>query len=252
VISGIVALWVGKRGQWAIILACLAGYWIIMRHVPVPGFGVPTHGFPLLDPDRNLVAWLDRKLLMGRLYEVTRDPEGLISTIPAIATCLLGLRTGDWLRSDRSPQAKAAGLAIFGVIGFIAGEVMNIWFPINKKLWTSSFVVLTAGLALIFLAVCYWLVDIKQWKRWATPFVVFGVNSIAAYVFAEFVAHLLYGFSVRTADGDVQTWQDWIYRHAFAPLGSPANASLLYALTFVAICWVAMWVLYRKRIFLKI
>jgi len=103
-ISAMIALYVGQRGQWAIALSCLAGYWIIMRYVPVPGFGVPTHDMPLLDPDRNIVAWLDRKLLAGHLYEGTRDPEGLISTIPAVATNLLGILTGEWLRSERSQR----------------------------------------------------------------------------------------------------------------------------------------------------
>jgi predicted acyltransferase len=187
-ISAMIALYVGQRGQWAIALSCLAGYWIIMRYVPVPGFGVPTHDMPLLDPDRNIVAWLDRKLLAGHLYEGTRDPEGLISTIPAVATNLLGILTGEWLRSERSQRVKAFGLAGFGGIGVIAGVVMNAWFPINKKLWTSSFVVFTAGMALVCLALCYWLVDIQRWRGWTKPILVFGANSIVAYIFADFLA----------------------------------------------------------------
>jgi predicted acyltransferase len=252
VICALVALYTGKRSQWAIIFSCLVGYWLIMRYLPVPGFGVPTHDMPLLDPDRNIVAWLDRILFPGRLYEITRDPEGVISTIPAVATCLLGLMTGDWLRSERTQRAKAAGMLAMGVIGIIAGEIANIWFPINKKLWTSSFVLLTAGLALVCLALCYWLLDMKQWRSWAKPFLVFGSNAIAAYVFAEIGAHLLFRMKVHLADGTTASWQSVIYERLFAPLGSPANASLLYALVYVGICWMAMWVLYRKRIFLKI
>jgi predicted acyltransferase len=252
VISSIIALWVGKRGQWAIIFSCLAGYWIMMRFIPVPGFGVPTHDIPLLDPDRNIVAWLDRKLLMGHLYEVTRDPEGVLSTIPSIATCLLGLMTGNWLRSERSQQTKALGMAGFGILGLVGGMVMNIWFPINKKLWTSSFVVLTAGLALICLAVCYWLIDMKGWKTWAWPFLVFGANSIAAYIFAEFLSHLSFDIRSHGANGTTKSMHTVIYEKLFMPFFSPANASLAYALVYVLICWIAMWVLYRKRIFVKI
>jgi predicted acyltransferase len=252
VISAMLALWTGRRGQIVAILGCLLGYWVLMRFVPVPGFGVPTHGFPLLDPDRNLVAWLDRKLLMGHLYEVTRDPEGILSTIPAIATSLLGLLTGEWLRSARSARAKALGLAVWGVMGLVAGEVLNGWFPINKKLWTSSYVIFTAGFALVCLAACYWILDVNQWRRWATPFLVFGTNAIAAYAFASIMAHSIGRVEVQLADGSPVSWQELVYQRVFSGLGSPPQASLLYAIVFVAFSWVATWVLYRKGIFVKI
>jgi predicted acyltransferase len=251
-ISAIIALYVGRRRQWAIALSCLVGYWIIMRYVPVPGFGMPTRDIPLLDPDRNMVAWLDRKLLMGHLYEGTRDPEGLLSTIPAIATNLLGLLTGEWLRSERNQRAKALGMAAFGGVGIVVGIVMNVWFPINKKLWTSSFVVFTAGMALVCLALCYWLVDIQRWRRWTKPILVFGANSIAAYVFADFLAISLYRFHTQGMDGSRVPVAQFIYEGSFASWLDPANASLLYALAFVFVCWLAMAVLYLKKIFLKI
>jgi len=252
VATAILALWTGRRGQAIAIVSCLVGYWVMMRFVPVPGFGVPTRDIPLLDPDRNLGAWLDRKLLMGHLYEVTRDPEGVLSTIPAIATTLLGLLTGQWLRSERTARAKALGMAVFGVIGLVAGEILNVWLPINKKLWTSSYVILTAGLALACLAACYWVLDIERWRRWATPFLVLGMNAIAAYVFAGVVAHLIGRVEVPLADGSAASGQEVIYQRLFSGLASPPNASLLYAIAFVAMCWAAMWVLYRKGIFLKI
>lgn len=249
VISAILALWLKRRGWIAVTVACLLGYWILMRYMPVPGFGVPSHDIPLLDPDRNLAAWLDRKVLAGHLYEGTRDPEGVISTIPAVATSLLGLLTGDWLRSARSCQKKVVGMILFGIMGVVAGEVFNRWFPINKKLWTSSYVLLTAGLALICLALCYWILDIEQWRgRWTKFFLVFGVNPIAAYVFAEMISHVLDSF--RNAAG--ADWQETIYLRLFEPLASPATTSLLYAIIFVLMCWGAMWPLYRKGIFLKI
>jgi predicted acyltransferase len=127
-----------------------------------------------------------------------------------------------------------------------------VCFPINKKLWTSSFVLLTAGLALVCLSLCYWLVDIKLWRRWTKPILVFGANSIAAYVLSELLASLLYHLASRVADGSTEPWQEIIYENVFTPNLSPANASLFYALTYVAVCWVVMWVLYRKKIFLKI
>jgi predicted acyltransferase len=249
VISAILALWSDRRGWILTIIGCLAAYWILMRFVPVPGFGVPAHDVPLLDPDRNLAAWLDRQLLAGHLYEGTRDPEGVLSTIPAVATSLLGMLTGQWLRSERSAQSKTLGMALLGLTGVVTGKIFNLGFPINKKLWTSSFVIFTAGLALLCLALCYWIVDVKHWRgRWTKPLLVFGMNAIAAYVFAEVISHLL--DHVHTSSG--LSWQEFIYQHMFAPLASPANASLLYALLYVVGCWAAMYVLYRKGIFLKI
>ena len=248
VITAILALWSDRKGWIAVTVACLAGYWILMRYVPVPGFGVPTRDIPLLDPDRNLAAWLDRRLLAGHLYEGTRDPEGVISTIPAVATCLLGLLTGDWLRSSREAWRKAAGMAAAGVIGVVAGTVFDLWFPINKKLWTSSYVVFTAGLALLCLAVCYWLLDIKQKRGWSKPFLILGMNAIAAYVLAEVLAIGLELVTFR----DGSNLQEFIFQQCFEPLASAKFASLLFALAFVAVCWVPMWLLYRRRIFLKI
>lgn len=249
VITAILELWTGWKMQLAVAFVCLVGYWLLVRYVPVPGFGVPTHGFPLLDPDRNIVAWLDRKLLIGHLYEVTRDPEGLLSTIPTVASCVAGLLTGKWLRSARTMQAKVCGMAVAGVVLAALGQTWNFWFPINKKMWTSSYVLLTSGLGLILLALFYWLADIMRYRKgWAKPIEVFGKNAIAAYVLSEALAALLYTIhvSAKTTLGGL------LYTRLFAPLASPLNASLLYALAYVGFCWLVMAALYRKNIFLKI
>lgn len=252
-IAAALSLWTGTRGRVVTIFVCLVGYWLLMRYVPVPGFGIPTRDVPLLDPDRNLVAWLDRKLLMGHLYEKTRDPEGVISTLPAIATVLLGVLAGEWLRTTYSHARKAAWLLVAGVVGLAAGEFFNTWFPINKKLWTSSFVLFTAGFALVLLALCYWVLDVKQWRGlWTKPVLIFGMNAIAAYGFAELIAHLVDRLSITLHDGRTLSWQQAIYEKVFEHAASPPNASLLYAIVFVLMCLAAMWVLYRKRIFLKI
>src|SRR6185369_14649867 len=134
------------------------------------GFGTPGVDVPLLHPDGNLVAWLDRLVIPGQLYEKTRDPEGLLSTLPSIATVLLGVATGEWLKSAHSARRKLSGMLVAGEALLGAGELWSIWFPINKKMWTSSYVLLTAGAALLCLAACYWCVDLKRW-RWGTkPF----------------------------------------------------------------------------------
>jgi predicted acyltransferase len=253
VVTAALALWTSRQTQLLVAVGCLLGYWIIMRFIPVPGYGVPTHQIALLDPDRNLVAWLDRKLLFGHLYERTRDPEGLLSTIPAVATCIIGLLTGSWLRTYRSVATKLAGMAVSGLFLIFAGKVVNIWFPINKKLWTSSYVLFTAGLALLCLALCYWLLDIRRWRgRWSDSFVVFGMNAIAAYVLSELAASLLDRMQTHLADGSIMSWHEILYENLFAPLASPANASLLYAIAYVLACWAVMWVLYRKKVFLKV
>jgi predicted acyltransferase len=252
VLTSILELWTGWRTQLAIAIACLAAYWALMRHVAVPGYGVPGQDIPLLDPDRNLVAWLDRKLLMGHLYERVRDPEGLLSTIPALGGCLLGLLTGKWLQSSRKGAAKALGMGLSGIILIGLGSLWHLWFPINKKLWTSSFVLLTAGIALVCLALCYWLADVKQFRRgWTKPILVFGRNAIAAYVFSEVLAASSYAIRIGSAQHSV-TLQDYVYSHLFAPWATPPNASLAYSLAYVTLCWLVMAVLYRRRVFLKI
>jgi predicted acyltransferase len=248
VITAALELWTNWKAQLAIAVGCLLSYWILMRYVPVPGFGIPTRDIPLLDPDRNLVAWLDRKLMAGHLYEGTRDPEGVISTIPAIATSLLGLLTGNWLRTDRLPRVKAWAMLMAGIIGVVLGKFMGVWFPINKKLWTSSYVVFAAGIALILLAVCYEIVDVRRYRGlWTWPILAFGMNAIAAYVFSEVLAIGVNAIKIR-GESVIQH----VYSSIFAPVGSPANASLAYALAYVALCWLVMAVLYRHRIFFKI
>jgi predicted acyltransferase len=249
VVTAVFALWFRPRSWIIAAAACLVAYWILMRYVSVPGFGIPTHDVPLLDPDRNLAAWLDRRLLAGHLFDGTHDPEGVLSTIPATATTLLGLITGDWLRSTRTGKQKAVGLALFGLASVGAGQLWSLWFPINKSLWTSSFVLLTAGFALLCLAACYWILDVRRWRgSWTIFFLVFGMNPITAYVFAEAISHSLYRFSTATG----LSWEDVLYQNGFEPFISPANASLLYAICYVLLCWLAMWALYRRRIFLKI
>ena len=253
VLTALLELWSDWRVHVAVLVACLATYWVLMRHVAVPGFGIPGQDIPLLDPDRNLVAWLDRKLLMGHLYEKTRDPEGLLSTIPGLATCLAGLLTGKWLRTPRSGAAKALGMTAAGVIAIALGRTWHLWFPINKKLWTSSYVLFTAGLSLLFLALFYWVVDVGHHRgAWTKPILVLGKNAIAAYFLSEALAAALYTMTVHTGSGRAITLQDYLYTHLFAAWAEPSNASLLYALAYVAFCWLVMGLLYRKGIFLKI
>jgi len=150
-------LWDRRPGsKIAVAVLALLGYWILLRWVPVPGYGMPGRDIPLFDPHANMTAFIDRHLFPGRLYNGFRDPEGLLSDLPALATTLLGVLTGTWLRSKRSVSQKALGMGIAGVCGIALGLLWNHWFPINKNLWSSSFVLLAAGCSVTGLAICYW------------------------------------------------------------------------------------------------
>jgi predicted acyltransferase len=214
----------------AICAVLLVGYWALLRFVPVPGFGVTTHAIPFLDPERNLVSWVDRGfsaftmrwLHTGVLYHQTRDPEGALSTLPAIATTLLGSIAGLLLRADRSPAAKRNGLVLAGVAGLVAGWLWNVSFPVNKNLWTSSYVLVAAGCSALGLALCYWLFDMEQVQersglaRAATwPWLVFGSNAIVVYVMSDLVVDLSYQIKVPD-DGRLTTLWSWIYQHGFS------------------------------------
>ncbi len=251
--ASVLYLWTGTRTRWAVIAALLVGYWLLMRFVPVPGFGIPTVNIPLLDPDRNLVAWLDRKLMWGHLYERVRDPEGLLSTIPAIANTLFGVAAGEWIRTLRADSAKLLRrLAIAGLACFVAGELWSLIFPINKKLWTSSYVLLTVGLAMLALAACYWLLDVKKLRgRWTTIPTVFGTNCIFAYAFSEFAATASVAFKFRF-NGELINTENLFRSFTFDYISQPQLSALGYALFYAAFCWTATWLLYRRKIFLKI
>jgi predicted acyltransferase len=233
-------------------VAALVGYWILMRFVPVPHFGVPTHSIPLLDRDANWVAYIDRKIFPMRLYNQTRDPEGLLSDIPACATTLLGVLTGLWLRARRPARQIAWGLFVAAVCCLLMGQAWNVCFPINKQLWTSSFVLLSAGWSLLALGICYFLVEIEQWKHgWTYPWLVFGSNAIVAYIVSELLASAL--FSIHAGSyGHAVNLQEAIYGKVFYFVGTPAFGSLVYSLLYVLVCMVPVAILHRKKIIIKI
>jgi predicted acyltransferase len=254
--------------------ALLVGYWALMRFVPVPGFGVPTHAMPMLDPDRNLAAWLDRGinaftqrwLHTGSLYNKTRDPEGLLSSLPAIATTLLGCVTGFTLITDTlSKIARLRMLLGYGAGCVLLGIVWNRSFPINKNLWTSSYVLFAAGLSLLLLALCYWLVDIRRLNQTRAghamlwPWLVFGSNAIFAFCFSNLMVEILLwikvpGGSLVNAAAPatpISAWL-WLYLHVFARQHSTEVTSLAFALAFVVVCFLPNWLLWRHKLFLKI
>ncbi|HEX8474118.1 MAG TPA: heparan-alpha-glucosaminide N-acetyltransferase domain-containing protein [Pyrinomonadaceae bacterium] len=237
------------KTQAFIAASLLILYCLMMLLVPVPGYGAGNLG-----KQGNLAAYLDRALLGGHLWRYAKvyDPEGILSTIPALATTLCGVLTGRLLRSRRSPLEKVAAMFVAGAAGVVCGWVWNFWFPINKALWTSSFVLFTAGMALELLAVCYWLIDLKGYRRWAMPFVVFGTNALAVYFLSELSSHITSLVTFSRADGKSVDLKTLIYENLFASWASPINASLLYAVSTVLFWLGVMTILYRKRIFIKV
>ena len=345
----------------AITAALLVGYWILMRFVPVPGFGVPTHAIPILDPDRNLAAWLDRAvnaftqryLHTGTLYNHTRDPEGLLSTLPAIATTLIGCTTALWLgrvksshsttqdrhptqacpsttkdchseRSEEPPYSARAAtssrpedapihpkeassrpegapihpkeassrpersavegpphfvraattisptrclktLLLAALLSLALGLLWSLTFPINKNLWTSSYVLFSAGWSLLLLALFHWLIDIRRMnekpagKALLWPWLVFGSNAITAFVLSNFLVEIMLWIKVPAGalvnpaapTTRITAWL-WTYRHIFGRHQSTQITSLAFALAFTVACFLPNWLLWRRKVFLKI
>ena len=243
-----IVLWAGWRGRAVAVGALLLGYWALMELVPVPGIGPGV-----LEPGRDLGAWLDRTVLgTGHLWAQTRtwDPEGLLSTLPAVGTVLLGVFAGDWLRGARPPRTTAAGLVGAGAGAVALGLAWGLLFPINKPLWTSSYVVFTAGMAALMLAACWFVIDVKGHRKWAQPFVVFGINALAAFFLSSLAARILNLLPAPgAADGSLKAW---IHANFFASWLPPLDASLAFALVYVGV-WVAlMWLLYRRGIVIKV
>jgi len=237
------------RAQAIATGALLLGYWAAMTLIPVPGFGAGDLG-----KDGNVAAYIDRAVIgTDHMWKSAKtwDPEGLFSTLPAVATVMLGVFAGRWLRSGRSPAEKAVGLFLVGNVAMVVGLAWHAVFPINKNLWTSSYVVFTAGMALHFLATCYWVVDVRGFQRWSRPFLVFGVNAIAAFFLSGVMARIL-NLVKLPATPDPISLKAWIFNHGLASWLSPVNASLAFALCFV-LFWIGMMeVLYRRRIFIKV
>lgn len=249
--GSVIVLFTGVRAQIATAAALLLGYWALETLVPVPGVGAGV-----LEPGRDLGAWIDR-LVFGQQHlwvnSTTWDPEGLLSTIPAVATVLAGVFAGDWLRSDRSPADRLVGLFLAGNAGLLLGIIWGAWFPINKNLWTSSYVLFTAGMACHFLAVCYWLVDVRGYRRWSKPFVIFGMNAIAAFFLSSLVARIITLIQVPAGGGETMPLKTFVFDRAFAPnFAAPENASLAFAIGYVLLWLGLMSVLYWRRIFIKV
>jgi predicted acyltransferase len=245
------------------LVVVLAGYWILLRWVPVPDAGMPGRDIPFMDQSMNMVSWIDRAVMPHHLYlewpgpgvldpHNLRDPEGLLSTLPALGTALLGLLTGLWLRARKPLVAKALGLAGGALACLATGYFWSMWFPLNKNLWTSSYVLVAAGWSLTVLALAFWAADVRGWRKgWTWPWLVLGSNAIAAYMFSELATNGLYNVPF-TAGGQRTNVLAWIFVHVFAHIPDPGWAAFAYSVSILAFCFIPVWVLYRKNIFIKV
>jgi predicted acyltransferase len=239
-------LGVGPRSRWIWTGALLLGYWALLSWVPVPGYGAGD-----LSPDGNLGAYLDRLLMGGHLYQGTWDPEGLLSSLPAVATSLLGIFVGEWLLSDRNGGVLTRGLLLAGAGLTVVGLAWGFVFPVNKSLWTSSYVVFTAGTAMLCLGALFWAVDVRRWRGpWLAPMVVYGMNAIAVFVLSGFMTKAMVRVHVDGADGT--NLYNWIYETLFRSWAGSVNGSLAFAMAYVAVWLGLMALLHRRRIFIKI
>jgi len=250
-LTAIVVLLTGVRGQVLTLLGLLLGYWTLMTLVPVPGVGRGV-----LEPEKNLSNWLDFRLLgVNHVWHETRtwDPEGLLSTLGAVASVLCGVLAGHWIRSRQRTDAKAFGLFYAGGVILLLGWVWSHIFPINKSLWTSSYVLLSAGLACLVLAAIIWLVDIEGYRGWTVPFLVFGTNAITAYWLSTLCGIVLDWITLGgPAEADQVVLKTYLYENFFASWLAPANASLAYAVAYVVVWLGLLSFLYRRRIFIRI
>lgn len=248
-LASIVFLKIRVRTQLVIVMMLLLVYWLLMACLSAPGF--PTGD---LSKEGSVASFIDRVVLGSHIWSQGKvyDPEGLLSTIPALATTLLGVLTGQWLRTTKSDYEKVAGMFVAGICCLVIGWAWNPFFPINKSLWTSSYVLFTGGLALQLLAFCYWLIDIKNYRAWAKPFEVFGVNAIALFVGSGIMAKLMGIIKIPRADGSRPALKTWIYSSLFAWWAPPKVASLAFAIAFILLWLGLMWILYRRKIFIKV
>lgn len=247
--TGIIFMTVNKKNIIYYLFSILIIYWGLMTLVPVPGVGYAN-----LEASTNLGAWLDRIIFREHLWRGTKDwdPEGLLSTLPAIGTALLGVMTGYWLKSENDKTTKTVWMFFYGVVLMALGYVWDLTFPINKNLWTSSYVIYTGGLALVFLAFCYWLIDVQEKNWWIKPFHIYGMNAITVFFLSGIFGRLLYMVKIENSEGESIALKTYIYDGLFVPFFSPTNASLAYAISFILLWMFLMWLLYRKKIFIKV
>lgn len=223
-------------------VALLILYWLAMVLIPTPGYGKP-----MLEPGINLAAWIDSYMLPGRMWQKTWDPEGLFSTFPAIATGITGMLAGSLIVSKKTTEEKIIWLFTAGFIALAIGHAWSWFFPLNKNIWTSSFVMVTSGLAALTLATSMYIIDVSGYKKIACPGVVFGSNAITVYVLAGVVGYLFYGIHMGGASLNVH------FMNLLTGIGfEPRFSSFLFAFLYIGLFYIPAWIMHKKNIFIKL
>jgi predicted acyltransferase len=240
------------KGQWILAGVLLIGYWLAMMYVPVPGYGAGV-----LTREGNLGAYIDRLIIpqahlyKGDGFNNLGDPEGLFSTIPAVVSVLAGYFAGQWIRTQPVKSRTTIGLVLFGIGCLIIGWAWGWTFPINKKLWTSSYVVFVSGWALLLLAACYELIEVRRVRRWGKPFEVMGLNAISLFVASVLLIKILVRTKVGSGENAPSTY-NWIYQNLFASWAGAVNGSLFFAIVTVLLCLAVAYGMYQRRWFFKV
>lgn len=249
--SSVIFLQFNKKMQYGIAFCILVMYWICLKFLPFDGSTVGS-----LEPADNICRYIDNFLFNGHTYKQAAapgfDPEGLFSTIPAISSTLAGVFAADLLRSQKSSIRKIIELLAAANTGIILGIIMNIWMPINKNLWTPSYVVFMCGISLYVFVISFWFVDIKCCRFFSKPFIVLGANPLALYFLSSLLAKLTVYIKLSQSDGKAISLKTVIYKFCFESCTSGYNASLLYSVVLLSFWLVIMYLLYRKNIFIKI
>lgn len=250
-ISSIIFLKNSEKNIMRIASGILILYWIIMTFIPVPGTG-----FASLEKETNMGAWIDRNVLTeAHLWKSAKtwDPEGILSTLPAIASGLIGVLVGAFLRRRELEDGyKISWLFSTGLMLFIGGMIWSLQFPLNKSLWTSSFVLYTGGVATMILSSCYWIIDVNKYQRYTLPFVVYGKNAITVFFLSGLLPRTMNMIKVRNADGTESGLESFLYTNFFSTNFSPINASLAWAIAQICFWFVILYIMYRKNIFIKV
>ncbi|MBM4176945.1 MAG: DUF5009 domain-containing protein [Ignavibacteria bacterium] len=246
-LASFIYLYSDFKWQVYISLALLLLYWAAMALIPVPGYGMNN-----LSTEGNLAAYIDNTLLHGHTWKATWDPEGILSTFPAVVTTMIGIFTGRWIQKEKSHFETVSGMFVAGSFLLVVGVIWDMWFPINKYIWTSSYVIFMGGMALLFLGVCFYLIEIKNIKWWTQPFLVYGMNAIASFFLSSLVAKLMGIIKFTGADGNEISLKGYIFANIFSGISTPINSSLFFALSYILLWYLLMLILYKKKIFIKV
>ena len=246
-VAALLFLKTSVRTQIILSVIILISYWLLLTLVPVPGVGIAN-----LEPNTNLGAWLDYSLLKNHLWKFSKvwDPEGILGTFPAIVSGIIGVLTGIWVRSEAEKKDKIARIFVAGIFMILTAFAWNMIFPINKSLWTSSFVLLTSGIALNVFAICYWLIDVQESRKYIKPFLDFGSNAIAAYMFSEILSKVLY--IVIETNGQSISVKELIFQFLSVNWINLKFLSFVLALTWVVLIWLPVHWMYKRKILIKV